>query len=99
MSYPLPHNSAHENDSMLKTKKINSNEPNENCDQKQRASPLPSPLINTSLFSPKAFGPARGGPTKTPTLLLFQQLPCHPRKSEHIRPNPSNFPYRFPLHF
>jgi len=66
MSHPPPHTSAHENDSTLETKH-QQQQPNENCDQKQRASSLPRALITTSL--------QRGGPTKTPTLKLFQQLP------------------------
>ena len=76
---------------------------NENCDRKQRASPLPSPLINTSL--------QRGGPTTTPTdpsranRKRFSPSPpreeragerrpsviSHPTTSDHIRPNPTNF--------
>jgi len=60
MSHPPPHTSAHENDSTLETKHQPQQE-KENCDQKQRARSLPSPLINTSLFTPKPFGAAGGG--------------------------------------
>jgi hypothetical protein len=81
MSHPLLHTSAHENDSKLETK--HQPQKNENCDQEQRASSLPFPLINTSL---------QRGVTR-PRLFssCFNSFSRHPTESDQIRPYTSNF--------
>ena len=91
MSHPLPHTSAHENDSKLETKH-QQRRINENCDQKQRARSLPRPISQIQIQNSKMSKPPFFKAIQRLSKENFSsQLPGYPTESEYIRPNPSNF--------